>query len=69
MYFVQLRIANLSGAVGATIVNDQGFGTIRNDDSPPVLSLNDVTVLEGNSGTTAAVFTVYLTGSASANCR
>ena len=49
----------LSGASGAPISRAQGTGTIRNDDFP-ALSINDVTVNEGNSGTTNAVFTVSL---------
>ena len=32
----------------------QGMGTIRDDDAAPVLSINDVTVNEGNSGTSPA---------------
>ena len=40
----------------------RGVGTIQNDDSP-ALSINDVTVTEGNSGTTPAVFTVTLSPS------
>ena len=51
---------NLSGAGGATITDAQGLGTIRNDDAMPTLSINDVSVTEGNSGTTNAVFTVSL---------
>jgi predicted extracellular nuclease len=45
---------------GATISDAQGLGTINNDDSPPVgtLSINDVSIAEGNAGTTALVFTV-----------
>ncbi len=45
---------------GATISDAQGQGTITNDDSPPVgtLSINDVSVAEGNAGTTNLVFTV-----------
>jgi uncharacterized protein len=45
---------------GATISDAQGVGTINNDDTPPVgtLSINDVTVAEGNAGTTNLVFTV-----------
>src|SRR5205085_631752 len=37
-----------------------GTGTILGDDPPPAISINDVTVVEGNSGTTNAVFTVTL---------
>src|SRR5207245_758377 len=37
-----------------------GFVTILNDDGVPGITINDVTVTEGNSGTTNAVFTVSL---------
>ena len=56
---------NLSTAANATIAKPQGLGTIRNDDALPSLSINDVTVTEGNSGTTNAVFTVSLSGASS----
>ena len=51
---------NLSGATNATIADGSGLGTIRNDDDQPTISINDVSLLEGNSGTTAFVFTVSL---------
>jgi hypothetical protein len=54
---------NLSNPTNATISDGQGLGTIRNDDMaavPPTLAVNDVTINEGNSGTTNAVFTVSL---------
>ncbi|HEY3026209.1 MAG TPA: Calx-beta domain-containing protein, partial [Pyrinomonadaceae bacterium] len=51
---------NLSGATNATIADTQGAGTILNDDGAPTLSINDLTVTEGNSGTTNATFTVTL---------
>lgn len=35
-------------------------GTINDDDAPPTVSIDSVNVQEGNSGTTAAVFTVSL---------
>jgi len=50
---------NLSNVTGATIVDGQGQGTIVNDDTCG-LSINDVTVTEGNSGVTNAAFTVSL---------
>jgi hypothetical protein len=53
-------LVNLSGAVNATIADNQGIGTITNDDGAPSLSINDVTVTEGNAGTVNAVFTVNL---------
>ena len=52
---------NLTNAVNATIADGQGTGTITDDDALPVLSVNDVTVTEGNSGTVSATFTVSLT--------
>ncbi len=53
---------NLSNPTNATIANNQGRGTITNDDSPPSISINDVTVTEGNAqqGGVNAVFTVNL---------
>ena len=51
-YFV-----NLSSPVNATIADGQGLGTITDDDAPPAISIDDVTVTEGNSGTTNATFT------------
>jgi len=50
---------NVTNVSGATTLDGQGVGTIQNDDSP-ALSISDVTVTEGNSGTTPAVFTVTL---------
>jgi hypothetical protein len=49
---------NLSGAANALIVDGQGAGTIVTDDTN--LSINDVLVLEGDSGTTVANFTISL---------
>ena len=52
---------NLSNPVNATIADGQGQSTILNDDTTlPTLSINDVSLAEGNSGTTNAVFTVTL---------
>src|SRR6185503_2157169 len=51
---------NLSGAVNASIADAQGQGTILNNDAQPAMTINDVSVIEGNSGTTNAVFTVSL---------
>jgi len=51
---------NLSGAVNATVAESQGVGTITDDDATPSLAINNVTVVEGNSGTINAVFTVTL---------
>lgn len=52
---------NLSGPTNATLGDGQGVATIVNDDTPPSLRVNDVTVTEGNSGPVTAVFTVTLT--------
>ncbi len=51
---------NLSDASGATIASAVGTGTITDNDSTPSLSINNVSVQEGNAGTTSAVFTVTL---------
>ena len=51
---------NLSNPVFADLGDAQGAGTITNDDPAPELSIDDVTVAEGNSGTVAATFTVSL---------
>lgn len=56
---------NITNVVGATVGDAQGLGTITNDDQPPgVLSVGDVTVTEGDTGTTNGVFTVTRTGGA-----
>src|SRR5262249_6168390 len=44
--------------IGGT--NYSGTGYINNDDAAPALSVNDVSVTEGNSGMVNAVFTVSL---------
>jgi hypothetical protein len=51
---------NVTSVINAVVVDGQGVGTITNDDPLPSLSINDVTVAEGNSGTTNAVFNVTL---------
>ncbi len=51
---------NLSGAKNATISTSQGTGTILDDDNPVSVSIGNATVIEGNSGTVNAVFTVTL---------
>ena len=54
-YFV-----NLTNPTNATIDDGQGQGTITDNDPLPALSINDVTVTEGNTGTVAATYTVTL---------
>ena len=51
---------NVTNVVNAVVVDGQGVGTIVNDDPLPSLSINDVSVIEGNAGTVNAVFTVTL---------
>jgi hypothetical protein len=57
---------NLSSATNASIFKAQGVGTILDDDSPlvpgatPALGINDVSVREGDVGTTNATFTLSL---------
>jgi hypothetical protein len=50
---------NLSNPVNATI-QSLGFVQIINDDPLPSLSISDLSITEGNSGTVSAVFTVSL---------
>jgi hypothetical protein len=62
----------LSNPVNATLADASGLGTISNDDTAPVviedsaLSVSDVAVLEGNSGTSNLIFTVSLSKADSA---
>ena len=51
---------NLSNATGAAIADGQGAGTITNDDPVPSLSINDVSIAEGDAGTATCTFTVSL---------
>ena len=51
---------NVTGVTGASVSDGQGVGTINNDDAQPSLSIGSVSVVEGNAGTTNAVFTVNL---------
>ncbi|MBL8296886.1 MAG: hypothetical protein JNN30_00945 [Rhodanobacteraceae bacterium] len=53
---------NVSNVTNATVGDGQGQGTITNDDAVlPQLSINDVSVTEGDSGTVTAQFTVTST--------
>jgi hypothetical protein len=54
---------------GATISDSRGVGTITNDDGAAIagsVSINDVTISEGNSGTNVATFTVTRSGGTAA---
>ncbi len=55
-------LVNLSDVSGnATIFDGQAVGTILDDDRPPAISIADVQVLEGDSGTADAVFNLTTT--------
>ena len=56
---------NLLDPAHATIADNQGVATINNDDTQPTISINNVSVTEGNAGTTSAGFTVALSGPSS----
>lgn len=52
---------NVTNATGASIADAQATGTILNDDgSLPTLSVDDVSIIEGNSGSKWVTFTVGL---------
>ncbi len=51
---------NLSGATNATIDVDTGIGTITDDDPQPSITINDVSIAEGDTLTTDITFTVSL---------
>ena len=55
----------LSNPGNATISDGSGVGTITDDDLPPTLSVNDVSVTEGDTGTTTATFNVSLSSASS----
>jgi uncharacterized protein len=54
---------NLTGETNATIGDTQGEITIIDNDGEPQLVINDLSVAEGNSGTSQASLTVTLVGS------
>lgn len=51
-------LVNLTGATNATIADNQAVGTIRTDDSVPVLTIADASTPEGNVATIPLSFTV-----------
>ena len=53
-------VVNLSNPTNATILTGQGTGTIVNDDGVPLISINNVSQNEGNTGTTSFTFNVTL---------
>jgi hypothetical protein len=52
---------DISNVQNATVSSSRGNGFIVDDDGPTI-SINDVSVTEGNSGTKAATFTLTLSG-------
>ncbi|WPB85657.1 Calx-beta domain-containing protein [Sediminicoccus rosea] len=50
----------LSGLTAASFARSSAIGVIANDDAPPVLSVSNAEVVEGNSGTRSVVFTLSL---------
>jgi large repetitive protein len=50
----------LSDPGNATIADGSGLGTITDDDPLPLLSIDDVSLTEGNAGTSIATFAVTL---------
>lgn len=56
-------ITNLS--IAAVITNATGL--IADDDAPPTISVSDTTVIEGDAGPTAAVFTVSISATSGLN--
>ncbi len=50
---------DLTSGTGATIADSQGVGTLNNDDSATI-SINDIAIAEGNSGTTSFTYAVSL---------
>jgi Calx-beta domain/SdrD B-like domain len=53
-------VINLSNANNAVITDNQGVGIIQNNDAVPNITINDISLIEGNSGTTNATFTISL---------
>jgi hypothetical protein len=53
-------VVNLSGGVNATIADSQGVGTIVDDDPLPSVTIADLSITEGNTGTKSATFTLTL---------
>ncbi|HYK03818.1 MAG TPA: Calx-beta domain-containing protein [Thermoanaerobaculia bacterium] len=56
----EVFFVNLTTPSGATILDNQGLGTITNDDGVPEISIDNVTLVEGDGGTTSFTFNVTL---------
>ena len=58
---VDLFGVELSNASANVILAESyGYGTILDDDPPPTISINDASIVEGNTGMNLLVFTVSL---------
>ncbi len=55
-------VVNLSSPVNATLADSQATVTITDDDPTPSIAISDVSLAEGNAGTTTAQFTITLSG-------
>jgi spore coat protein A len=60
---------SLSEPQNATLADGSGLGTIVNDDGVPTVSINDVSVTEGDAGSVNATFDVALSASSSSPVR
>ena len=63
-FFVNLSNAKLGGVALANPGDTQAVVTINNDDTQPTLKIDDVTVVEGDTGTKQVEFTVTLSAAA-----
>jgi hypothetical protein len=61
----EVVLVNLTNPVNATLLDGSANATITNDDAVPSLSINDVTIAEGNAGTSTANFTITLSSASS----
>ena len=52
----------LSNAVAASVSDGHGDAVISDDDAMPSIAIDDVTIIEGDAGTSSAIFTVTRTG-------
>ena len=58
--FDETYAVDVTNPVGATVADGTGLGTIVDDDAAPLVSIDDVSMTEGDAGTTTATFTVSL---------
>ena len=63
----EVFVVALSNAANATVVDGVAIGKIVNDDPLPSLRVNDVSVVEGNSGTRAMNFSIRLSTASGRN--